>query len=90
MDLGTRRAIMAQHRQDQEKSAAAGSGSHDFSDAGPPTWNRSSWEAFKGVHGFYPFGMQNGGMVAPHTYVGAPDWVYELMNLRKPPVTVGG
>lgn len=86
-------ALRAQRRyllQDYDKQTAAnsGAGSSDYSDAGPPNWNRASWEAFKAQYGFYPYGNQGGGFVSPSTYDGAPDWVYQLMGLRRPPVTV--
>ena len=76
-------------RQDYEKQVLgqAGGGA-DYGDAGPPSWNRGAWESFRAQYGFYPFGMQNGTMVYPPTFAGAPPWVYELMNLRKPPVEV--
>ncbi len=85
-----RLAAKAHLIQDYEKElvADAGAASSDFGTAGPPTWNRAAWDAFKAQYGFYPFGMQNGAMVHPPTFEGAPDWVYTLMGLRRPPVTV--
>jgi hypothetical protein len=66
-----------------------GGGGDAFGDAGPPTWSRAAWEGFKAKYGFYPFGPQgDGGVVRPPSMRGAPDWVYELMGERKPPVTV--
>lgn len=91
-DLPTLRAHKSIARQDYEKQvlgdAARSGGGGGFGDAGPPSWNRASWEGFKGQYGFYPFGRQNGTMVRPPTMDGAPDWVYELMGERKPPITV--
>jgi hypothetical protein len=89
-DIANMRAFKNMARQDYERqtTAAAGGASGDFSDAGPPYWNPASWEGFKAQYGFYPFGMQNGTMVMPPSFEGAPDWVYEKMNLRKPPVQV--
>ena len=77
-------------RQDYEKqmAAASGGGGEAVNSAGPPTWDRQAWEIFKAQNGFYPFGMQGGGMVYPPTFAGAPDWVFELMNIRKPPIMV--
>lgn len=76
-------------RQDYERQMAQASGGSEVGNsAGPPDWNRGAWEAFKAQNGFYPFGWQNGGVVYPPTFAGAPDWVYELMNLRKPPMSV--
>jgi hypothetical protein len=73
---------------DQQVVQQSGAASSDYGDAGPPYWNRSSWEAFRAQYGFYPYGMQDGAMVYPSSFDGAPDWVYELMNMRKPPVSV--
>lgn len=91
VDIANARRFKHLARQDYEKQVlgdAANAGSADFGDAGPPNWSRPAWEAFKAQYGFYPYGWQNGTRVMPPTFVGAPDWVYELMGLRKPPVTV--
>jgi hypothetical protein len=90
VDVQLLRAAKRFAKQDYDKQVTqqAGAGGAGFDAAGPPTWDRAAWEAFKSQYGFYPFGMQDGAFVAPPTYAGAPDWVYELMNLRKPPVTV--
>ena len=88
-DVATLRAHKNLARQDYERQMRdQGSSGAAFDTAGPPTWNRQAWEAFRQQYGFYPFGMQNGTVVYPPTFAGAPDWVYELMGLRKPPVTV--
>jgi hypothetical protein len=73
----------------RQTAQESGGGGADLSSAGPPSWNRSAWEAFKATYGFYPFGPQgDGGVVRPPTMAGAPDWVYELMGERRPPITV--
>lgn len=89
-DIANLRRFKALARQDYEKQLqqASGAGSSDYGDAGPPWWSRPAWDAFKNQYGFYPYGMQNGTMVYPPSFAGAPDWVYALMGLRKPPVTV--
>lgn len=89
--IAMQRAQRALMRQDYEKTMVRehGSASMDYSNAGPPHWDRQAWEGFKSQYGYYPFGMQDGGMVYPASFTGAPDWVYELMGIRKPPVTVG-
>lgn len=89
--LANLRRFKSLARQDYEKQIAGeqGSSGDAFADAGPPNWNRASWESFKAQYGYYPYGNQGGAMVHPPTFAGAPDWVYELMGLRKPPVTVG-
>lgn len=89
-DIANMRMYKNLARQDYEKQTLGegGSSGDAFADAGPPNWNRASWESFKAQYGFYPFGRQNGTMVNPPTFAGAPDWVYDLMGLRKPPITV--
>lgn len=91
LDLAARLAQKAYLKQDLEKQQlqSSGVGNADFSNAGPPMWDRAAWEGFRAQYGYYPFGNQNGSMIMPPSFVGAPDWVYQLMNLRKPPVTVG-
>lgn len=88
-DIANLRRFKHLARQDYERELRShGSSGGSFDSAGPPTWDRGAWEAFKAQYGHYPYGMQNGGMVQPPTFAGAPDWVYQLMGLRKPPVTV--
>lgn len=86
VDIANLRAAKRFARQDYDKQMLAGSGSAsaDYGDAGPPYWNRASWEGFKAQYGKYPFSAE----LLPPSFAGAPDWVYELMNLRKPPVSV--
>lgn len=69
---------------EKETFRAAGAG-EDSGVAGPPYWDRSAWEKHKAQYGQYPYSA-NGPF--PDTMEGAPDWVYELMGLRKPPVDV--
>ena len=83
-------ATRAFQLQDMEKQLVAQKGGGGgYGDAGPPNWNRSAWDAFKAQYGFYPYGQDgSGGFVAPPSFENAPAWVYELMGLRPPPVTV--
>lgn len=81
-------ALRAVAKRNYEKQVVgtAGAGAPGLDAAGPPTWSREAWEAFRAQYGFYPFSATE----LPKTFAGAPDWVYELMGLRKPPVAVGG
>lgn len=85
-DIAILRANKRFARQEYEKQVVgeAGAGSSGLDSAGPPTWNRAAWESFKAQYGFYPFSASQ----LPPTFAGAPDWVYELCNLRQPPITV--
>ena len=84
-------AMRAYAKQDYDRQVVgdSGHGSSGYEHLGPPTWGSpQEWEQFRAQYGFYPWGMQNGAMVHPPSMVGAPDWVYDKMGLRKPPVTV--
>ena len=83
-----KKALARDLRRQTEEAANLGPASASYEDAGPPTWSRAAWEAFKNQYGFYPYGFQQGTFVAPTSYEGAPEWVYELMGQRKPPVEV--
>lgn len=80
------RAFRRYQKQDYEKQMLSerGVAQGDYGNAGPPYWSREAWEAFRAQYGFYPYSAEE----LPPTFEGAPDWVYELMGLRKPPVTV--
>lgn len=80
------RAMRAYQKQDYEKGLVqdAGAGGMDFASAGPPTWNQAAWDAFHRQYGFWPFSASE----LPPSFEGAPDWVYDRMGLRRPPVTV--
>src|ERR1700731_4552673 len=81
--------LLAQHAQ-QRMQTQLGQGADMRERAGPPNWDRASWESFKQAHGFYPYGFDGaGGFVTPKHYDGAPDWVFELMQIPKgriPPI----
>jgi hypothetical protein len=85
-DIAALRAAKRFAKQDYDKQVVAqhGAGSTDYGDAGPPVWNRASWEAFRAQYGRYPYSA----FELPPTFEGAPEWVYELMGLRRPPVQV--
>lgn len=77
--------LLAIQRKQSEKSN--GAGASDYSLCGPPHWDRAQWEAFKTQYGHYPFGLDGqGGFVSPRTYDNAPDWVFELLGQRVPPI----
>jgi hypothetical protein len=82
-----RAALVSQHKRQAERENARSAGDNDFSACGPPNWDRQQWEAFKGIYGFYPFGLDGkGGMVMPPTFENAPSWVFGLMGIREPPI----
>ena len=85
-DIAMRRALNEMARQDYEKQmvADAGVGSMDYGDAGPPTWSRPAWDAFRAQYGRYPYSASE----LPPSFAGCPRWAYELMGLRPPPVEV--
>ena len=83
-DIANLRANKRFARQEYDKQvlASGGNASTDYSDMGPPNWNRASWDAFRAQYGRWPFSAEE----LPSTMAGAPAWVYERMNLRKPPI----
>lgn len=85
-DIAAMRAHKRFARQDYDKQVVAqgGTAAQDYGDAGPPYWNPASWDAFKAQYGRWPYSAGE----LPPTFDGAPDWVYQRLGLRKPPVTV--
>ena len=79
----TRFAKMQADRQMVEANGSAGTG---LEAAGPPTWSRAAWDTFFAQYGRYPYTQSE----LPPSFENAPDWVYELMGLRVPPVRVVG
>lgn len=70
---------------ERQVAQASGGGATGIEAAGPPSWDRGAWESHKAQFGEYPF-KATGPL--PSTFEGAPDWVYQLMGLRRPPVDV--
>ena len=85
IDIANLRAAKRFARQDYDKQmlANSGAGNTDYGDAGPPYWSRAAWDAFHAQYGKYPFSASE----LPPSFVNAPDWVFGLMNLRKPPIS---
>lgn len=55
--------------------------------AGPPYWDRGTWEAFKANFGEYPFNATN----KPPDVANAPPWVKELCGIAlNPAERMGG
>lgn len=82
-------AVRAKIDLERQNALSSGPAATGVEQAGPPYWSRAAWDAYKAQHGFYPFGPQGDlGFVRPPTMDGAPDWVYELMGMRRPPVEV--
>lgn len=88
VDLATLRAQtrFAKMDADRQMAAAGGGGGAGLEAAGPPVWSRAAWDSFHAQFGRWPFTATE----LPPSFENAPDWVYELMGLRKPPVQVVG
>lgn len=80
MDAAHQRAFARMYR---DRSLAAGGGD-DFNAMGPPVWDRAAWDRYRAKYGRWPFSYEE----LPPSFEGAPDWVYELMNIRRPPIEV--
>jgi hypothetical protein len=85
-DIALMRANARFARQDYDKQMlqSGGVATADYGSAGPPYWNRAAWDAFKAQYGHYPYSASE----LPPNFESCPDWAYELMGLRKPPITV--
>jgi hypothetical protein len=88
VDLATLRAStrFAKLEADRQMVAANGGGGAGLDAAGPPTWSRAAWDSFFAQYGRYPFTANE----LPPSFENCPDWAYELMGLRVPPVRVVG
>lgn len=84
--LAAQRAMRAYQKQDYEKTVVAdrGSGGASYEMVGPPHWSQEAWDAFRQQYGFWPYSASE----LPPSFDGCPDWAYERMNLRRPPVQV--
>lgn len=89
VDGAMHRAQMRFLRQDYDKQVVAQGGSgagQGYEMCGAPQWDRVSWDRFRVQFGRWPYSAQE----LPPSFAGAPPWVYELLNLRQPPVGVSG
>lgn len=77
-------ARMQYERQAAQAAAGGGGEGTGLDAAGPPQWSRGAWEAWKAQYGEYPFSQHH----MPSTLEGAPDWVFQLMGMRRPPVGI--
>lgn len=86
VQLALRRRDAALANMDSENAALRGSG-FNLDAAGPPYWDRPTWEAFKQQFGRYPFGPEN----KPPDVLNAPTWVKQLCGIRlNPAERMGG
>ena len=76
--LQRREAAMA--HMDSENAALRGSG-FNLDSAGPPYWDRPTWEAFKAQFGRYPYDANN----KPPDLGSAPAWVKKLCGVALTP-----
>ena len=85
VDIANLRAAKRFARQDYDRQMVASSGAAhaDYGDAGPPYWSRAAWDGFRAQYGRYPFSASE----LPSSFAGAPDWVFDLMGLRRPPIS---
>jgi hypothetical protein len=67
-------------RMDDENARLRNAG-FDLTSAGPPYWDRSTWEAYRAQFGEYPFGPGN----KPPQIQEAPPWVKEICGVRLTP-----
>lgn len=65
---------------DDTNSKLRGSG-FNLDPAGPPYWDRQTWEQYKAQFGEYPYGPDN----RPPNVDSAPPWVKQLCGFRLNP-----
>jgi hypothetical protein len=78
--LALARREAALHNMDSEAASLRGSG-FNLDAAGPPSWDRSVWEAYRAQFGRYPFDAGN----KPPDVLNAPTWVKELCGIKLNP-----
>jgi len=83
-DFEAGRKAYLKQQYDKQALAGGGQGGDALSMAGPPYWDQASWDQFERQYGFPPYSASE----LPPTFENCPDWAYERMGLRKPPVTV--
>lgn len=80
VQLALRRRQQAMERMDSENASLRGSG-FNLDAAGPPYWDRATWEAYKAQFGSYPYGPDN----KPPDIQNAPTWVKQICGIRLNP-----
>jgi hypothetical protein len=80
VQLALRRRQQALDHMDNENAKLNGSG-FNLDSAGPPYWDRATWEGFKSQFGSYPYGPDN----KPPDVQSAPGWVKEICGIRLTP-----
>lgn len=84
--IGLNRQLALRHQQaalaamDDENAKLRGSG-FNLDAAGPPSWDRQTWEAYRAQFGSYPFGPGH----HPPDVVQAPPWVKRICGIALTP-----
>lgn len=80
VQLALRRREQALAHMDTENATLRGSG-FNLDAAGPPYWDKQTWEAYKAQFGRYPFSAED----KPPDVVNAPPWVKKLCGIALTP-----
>lgn len=80
VQLALRRRAQALEKMDSQNAAMRGSG-FNLEPAGPPYWDRATWEAFRAQFGEYPYNDTS----KPPQVETAPPWVKALCGIRLNP-----
>jgi hypothetical protein len=84
--LALARRAEALANQDSEQALLRNSG-FNLDAAGPPTWDRSTWDAFRAQFGRWPYDASN----KPPDVANAPAWVKEICGIKlNPAERMGG
>jgi hypothetical protein len=83
VDVQSLRAAKKFARQEYDKQVMQQSGAAgaDYGAAGPPSWSREAWEAFKQQYGRYPYNAEE----RPPDLDTAPAWVKQLCGIHPTP-----
>jgi hypothetical protein len=80
IQLALRRREASLQHMDDTNAKLRGSG-FNLDPAGPPYWDRQTWESYRAQFGSYPYGPDN----RPPDVATAPPWVKKLCGFRLTP-----
>ena len=80
VQLALRRRQQSMEHMDNTNAKLRGSG-FNLDSAGPPYWDRQTWEVYRNQFGEYPYGPNN----KPPLLDTAPPWVKQLCGIRLNP-----
>ena len=80
VQLALQRRAAAMDRMDSDNAKLRGSG-FNLEAAGPPYWDRATWESYRAQFGEYPYDATN----KPPDVANAPPWVKKIVGIALNP-----